>query len=375
VQNAVGIKINGTKRIDCEHCSLTHAESRVSRRPPSNPAPRPFWRIHWDLFDYPEGIEGALWLLIIKDEWSDAYFVKALQNKTLTSILEAIRNFESFVRRHYKLLICRIRQDNDTATIARKDGTLSSIALTRYEKWAEEMGIILEPTPSYTHEPNGTAERAGKEIITKALKMRIAAGLPTHLYPEIAKAAVFLRNMSPIEKHAMISPLEKINLWFQQWYRWYSPEIVKQYGAEKRPNWEGIYSYGCRAYALEKPREAGRDRRAYKTKPRGVIGYLVGYVATNIYRIWIPEIDRVITTRNVTFDEHTYYDPDEVASPLQVQQITRLTRALQDEDPELDVLVQQALWSSMEASLTPATPTTELTAELGGAHPPARALE
>ena len=58
---------------------------------------------------------------------------------------------------------------------------------------------------------------------------------------------------------------------------------------------------------MVKEREAKQTRRAFKVKPRGHIGYLVGYCASNIYRIWVPVLDKVIVTRNVTFDENILY--------------------------------------------------------------------
>jgi hypothetical protein len=36
-----------------------------------------------------------------------------------------------------------------------------------------EEGIELELSPSYTHEPNGGFERAGQEVINKALVIRL----------------------------------------------------------------------------------------------------------------------------------------------------------------------------------------------------------
>ena len=48
----------------------------------------------------------------------------------------------------------------------------------------------------------------------------------------------------------------------------------------------------------------------YKVLPRGHIGYLVGYQASNVYRIWLSSLDRVIVTRNVTFNELTKYLPE-----------------------------------------------------------------
>lgn len=41
--------------------------------------------------------------------------------------------------------------------------------------------------------------------------------------------------------------------------------------------------------------------------PRAYIGYLVGYMASNIYRVWVPASGKFIIVRDVTFDETTFY--------------------------------------------------------------------
>jgi hypothetical protein len=65
--------------------------------------------------------------------------------------------------------------------------------------------------------------------------------------------------------------------------------------------------YGARAYPMVKEREAKQTRRAFKVKLRGHISYLVRYYVSNIYRIWVPVLDKVIVTRNVTFDKNILY--------------------------------------------------------------------
>jgi hypothetical protein len=35
---------------------------------------------------------------------------------------------------------------------------------------------------------------------------------------------------------------------------------------------------------------------------------LVGYQSTNIYRIWLPSIAKVISTRDVVFDEESVFN-------------------------------------------------------------------
>jgi hypothetical protein len=56
--------------------------------------------------------------------------------------------------------------------------------------------------------------------------------------------------------------------------------------------------------------------RTDKLAPRAAIGYLVGYNSTNIFRIWIPGQKRVITTRDVTFDEGEGYTPKDHESQV-----------------------------------------------------------
>ena len=59
-----------------------------------------------------------------------------------------------------------------------------------------------------------------------------------------------------------------------------------------------------------KEQEAGLKKRAFKVLPRRHIGYLVRYVTSNIYRIWVPILKRVIITRNVTFNEEVRYSKE-----------------------------------------------------------------
>ena len=58
------------------------------------------------------------------------------------------------------------------------------------------------------------------------------------------------------------------------------------------------------------------NRRSQKTNhlqrfnPKAWIGYLIGYSSTNIYRIWIPQLNKVISTRDVVFNEEERFTGD-----------------------------------------------------------------
>ena len=51
-----------------------------------------------------------------------------------------------------------------------------------------------------------------------------------------------------------------------------------------------------------------KKEKEWKLNPRAHIGYLVRYDSTNIFRIWIPYKGKVISTRDVIFDEYTFFD-------------------------------------------------------------------
>jgi hypothetical protein len=51
-----------------------------------------------------------------------------------------------------------------------------------------------------------------------------------------------------------------------------------------------------------------KRKRLLKLDPRAYIGYLVGYDFTNIYRIWVPYQGKVISIRDVIFDEKSHFN-------------------------------------------------------------------
>ncbi|KAJ3454849.1 hypothetical protein MRS44_013449 [Fusarium solani] len=106
--------------------------------------------------------------------------------------------------------------------------------------------IKVEPSAPNTQAQNGGAEASGSIIKAKARAMRVGARLPEHLWVEIYRAAAYLYNRTPKYMH-----------------NW------------RTPAW---------------------------------IGFLVGYESTNIYRIWNPQTGRIISTRDVIFNEDERFD-------------------------------------------------------------------
>ena len=107
--------------------------------------------------------------------------------------------------------------------------------------------------------------------------------------------------------HKFRAPDKILDLWFRNYFRWYNPALITRLTTDLRPDWNDIYVYRCRAYLLNKNKKAGKNKKVFKVSPRGHIGYLVGYIISNIYRIWVPVLGRVIITRNIIFNKNIFY--------------------------------------------------------------------
>jgi hypothetical protein len=106
------------------------------------------------------------------------------------------------------------------------------------------------------------------------------------------KAAIYITNRTPTKQLGWLTPLEKLN---------------KDLGRPNpRPSIAHLRIIGCRAYT-----KINNNPKKSKMAPGALIGYLVGYDSTNIFRVWIPQERKVIRSRDVIFDEDKRYDPNQ----------------------------------------------------------------
>ena len=84
-----------------------------------------------------------------------------------------------------------------------------------------------------------------------------------------------------------------------------------------------LQPYSYRVYALRYNID-----KLDRLESRVHIGYLVGYESTNIFKIWVPALHRVINARDVTFDQTKRYQPGEDFSEVN-EQLVRPLKLLQ----------------------------------------------
>lgn len=286
-----GIAISGGKnRSDdrCPPCELAKAQHQISRRP-ANRATRPGERVHLDLIDNTIAYNGRRYCCHFMDDATRLQVIYTLNSRTQEEVMNAILAFVSLVKTQWGFKVAIFKMDGERAL----GSTFYSFCKKKGIQWTESL--------PYTPEQNGTAERAGKTMIERARSLIVDSRLPKTLWPEAFNAAVHIINRTPTRVptdrggHEWIIPLQRMH--------------ALSTGGHIRPNLANLRLYGCRAYVKLPKRDQGSRRN--KMAPRAVIGYLVGFVASNIWRIWLPEEKKVVSARDVKFDEKNQYKPDD----------------------------------------------------------------
>ena len=85
---------------------------------------------------------------------------------------------------------------------------------TDIERWMQEIGLTFEYLARDTPEQNGSAERSGGVLETKACCIQIAANIPEEMWPECILAATYLLNHIPMKQHNWKLLLERLSTVF-----------------------------------------------------------------------------------------------------------------------------------------------------------------
>ena len=293
--NCLGVKLIGPKIVQCQPCSQAKIKRQESRRTPLRDRSTPGLEIHIDWTDVEESYDGFERTMFCTDSASgmvSPYFMRTKGQEKEN--FAALKDYIEYVETRHKMEVKIVHSDNELFT-------------KRIRNWLTKKKIDCEPSAPRTQQQNGMAERSGGVIMTQSRTMRISANLPHGLWKEIVNAATYLHNRTPRESLGWRTP-------YEVFYSHAAKMTAKMTGTKepieeviKKPQLSHLRAYGCRAYAMTADAQLKKNRLR-KLDPRAHIGYLVGYDSTNIYRIWIPQQGKVISTRDVIFDENTFFD-------------------------------------------------------------------
>ena len=137
--------------------------------------------------------------------------------------------------------------------------------------------------------------------------MRLIANLPKKLQPESSMAAIYLYNQSLSYINYQKIPNKVLDSWFRNYFRQYNLELIARIIINLRPNQNRIYIYGSRAYLIIKDYKVERNKRIFKVILCRHIRYLVRYIISNIYKIWVLVLNKVIIICNIIFNKNILY--------------------------------------------------------------------
>ena len=207
---------------------------------------------------------GCRYMIILKDQfsgWTDVRFMKSK-----SEVLSHLQDMAAFLENQTGFSIEIFRTDNGTEYM--------NISTAR---WILQKGIRHETSCTYTPEQNGMAERANRTIMEMVRCMLYSSDAPLWLWAEAAKYAAYIRNRIPSTQELM-TPFEKMY--------------------QRKPDVSNIRIFGSATSVLVP------DTQRTKLQSKSMEGFLVGVGETQKgYRIYVPALGKVVTSRNVIIDE------------------------------------------------------------------------
>lgn len=149
-----------------------------------------------------------------------------------------------------------------------------------FNNFLRNKGITRRLTIPYNPEQNGVAERRNRTLLDMARCLLAESGLPSKFCAEAVNTANYIRNRCPSKSLNGLTP-------YQMW-------------TGKVPDVEHLKKFGTRVLCLNRKPDRGKlDRRCKE-------GIFLGYsTESKGLRIWIPEENKVIVSRDVKFIENT----------------------------------------------------------------------
>lgn len=208
------------------------------------------------------GKKGERYYLSVTDDYSRRMWVYPMCDKS-----DAFDIFVRHVNRaetSINLRVKAIRSDNGL-----------EFANHNFVDFCSEKGIKPERTNIYTPMQNGVAERLNRTVLDGARTILYKSGLSKSFWPEAI--------------------LSFVHVWNRLCHNGQSKTPIELYTGSK-PSVKHLQSFGSTVYVGTPKQLRG------KLDPKARKGIMVGYaLSTKGYRVWIPELEKVIETCNVSF--------------------------------------------------------------------------
>jgi hypothetical protein len=299
-----GVKVKGIKTVDCNTCGITKVTRVVWMNPQKPRTDQPFGHVVVDIMFYPNpetvtgrGQGALLHLTCVNTHVRIASYIP---NKSGDELFDFLRTAREQLRGKYDVTMAWIQCDNERG-----------IAGIKMSKRLEALGFELISTSRDTPHQN-PAEPNGRVLASTIRRLAVSTGLPTHLWPQLADMAVHILNRTPQQRLGWKSPLESLS----GWLRIHRADRFGSLPEEPIQSLAHLRVPGCKVFIVNKFQRVKKSDS--KLAPIGLQGYLCGYKSTSQYRIFIPQLQRVVDSADVLFNEKVTYksDTEEINTPI-----------------------------------------------------------
>lgn len=182
-------------------------------------------------------------------------------------VYDKFKEYVALVENKFQRAPMRLRCDNGGEYVSKE-----------FRNFCSQKGIHIEYTMPYNPQQNGLAERYNRTIMEKARCLIFDAQIEKEFWKEAVATSVYLINRTET------STLSNHQTPAESWYK-------------QKPNLEKIRVFGCYAF-----KHIPIEERKGKLDPRSKKYIMVGYT-DNGYQLWDSENRKILTARNVIFDE------------------------------------------------------------------------
>jgi len=273
----------------CPVCATSRALNRIPRDPAKRRYTNPGDLVHidtWGPYAIP-GLKGERYFILYTDDATRYTWVDFLITKDGVAPVstERLRRIETT----HNIKIRRIRTDNEYLQLI-------------FSRYCADNGITHENTVPYAHHQVGVGERANRTIreraaasiqdanptsriteivIGKATQILRSATLPEGLWTEAVRDAVWKKNRAPTKALKFKkTPYEALT--------------------GNKPNLSHEHAWGSRVYVTIPPEQRAGPKLH---TPRGYVAYFVASESEQIYRIWNPELEKVVRMQSARVDD------------------------------------------------------------------------
>ncbi|KAL0734174.1 hypothetical protein Bca4012_010384 [Brassica carinata] len=256
---------------DCEACILgKHCKTVFTNS--STIYDKCFDLVHSDVWTAPcLSRENQKYYVTFIDEKSKYTWLTLIPTKD--RVLDAFKNFQSYVTNHYQAKIKIFRSDNG--------GEYTGNA---FKEHLSRSGILHQTSCPYTPQQNGVDERKNRHLMEVARSMMFQANVPKRFWSDAVVTACYLINRTPTLVLHGKSPFEVLNK--------YKPVLTH------------LKVFGCLCYVMV-PGELRNKLEAKSTK-----AMFIGYSSSQKgYKCYDEDTRRVMVSREVKFvEERGYYE-------------------------------------------------------------------